>query len=304
MERKEAAQLRVHMARLNGHVATLKELVEKDPVDRDTVDEQVHSIDFMIDYVRRLIRGAEPMDSRNAARMRHHVAELEQDVATLLGMNTDELGPLDKQLKVAAATLRHIHSHTERGGFRRWCVQPRRWSVHDELPASPLKQGLPVVQEEEKATSSVGRAPLPIGLILAVITDSVVDGMLIGLASSVSTESGGLMAIATAIEMGFLGYSFACAVSKTGDRLVSTAIIALPPIFMLGAASAASAGATYVEDSPAFVGLVAFALVALLFLVVDELLAEAHEKEESSDWRVSMWLYIGLLISIALDVIL
>jgi zinc transporter ZupT len=285
------------MTRLNGYVATLKDLVEKDPVDRDAVDEQVHSIDFMIDYVRRLVRGAEPMDSGNAARMRHHVAELEQDVATLLGMNHDECGKLDKQLKVAAATLRHIHSHTDRGGFRRWCVQPRRWQSQDELP------GLLAV-DEEKATSSGRRPPLPIGLILAVLTDSVVDGMLIGLASSVSTESGGLMAIATAIEMGFLGYSFACAVSKTGDRLISTAIIALPPIFMLGAASAASAGATYVEDSPAFVGLVAFALVALLFLVVDELLAEAHEKEESGDWRVSMWLYIGLGISIALDVIL
>ena len=51
-------------------------------------------------------------------------------------------------------------------------------------------------------------------MILAVVVDSGVDGMLIGLAGSVARSSGCLMAIATAIEMGFLGYSFACSLTK------------------------------------------------------------------------------------------
>lgn len=54
---------------------------------------------------------------------------------------------------------------------------------------------------------------------------------------------------------------------------------------------------------------------AVLFLVLDELLLEAHEKDESEvgrcelglrmrqGWTVSVWLYVGLLLSIAFDVL-
>jgi len=145
---------------------------------------------------------------------------------------------------------------------------------------------------------------VPWGLIFAVVIDAVIDGMLIGLAGSVAYTSGLLMALATAIEMGFLGYSFACSLTKSVRRLTATIILGLPPLAMLGAAAAATAGATYVEHMAAFCGLVAFALVAVLFLVVQELLVEAHEKEEGEAWHISVWLYMGLLLSITLDVLL
>jgi len=58
-------------------------------------------------------------------------------------------------------------------------------------------------------------------------------------------------------------------------------------------------GAYEAKSTPAFCG-----LIAVLFLVLDELLLEAHEKEESEGWTVSVWLYIGLLLSIAFDVLL
>jgi len=59
-----------------------------------------------------------------------------------------------------------------------------------------------------------------------------------------------------------------------------------------------------VEQTPVFAGLIAFALVALLFLVVQELIVEAHEKEGGELWYVSVFLYIGLVISFAMDMAL
>lgn len=143
---------------------------------------------------------------------------------------------------------------------------------------------------------------MPWGLVLAVLIDSVVDGMLIGLAGSVQFSSGLLMAIATAIEMGFLGYSFACSVMHPGkpSRYI---VLCIPPIAMLWAAMAAAALAIDVQKTATFTGLIAFAFVALLFLVLEELLVEAHEKDDSEAWHVSVWLYVGLFLSICLDVV-
>ena len=57
--------------------------------------------------------------------------------------------------------------------------------------------------------------------------------MLIGLASSVNRGSGALMAIATAIEMGFLGYSFSISLTDAVKRgvvgLLDTQAISFPP---------------------------------------------------------------------------
>merc|ERR1719401_48968 len=90
--------------------------------------------------------------------------------------------------------------------------------------ASPTSPGgiekLPELQlvpaHGEAATATPG--PVPWGLVLAVLVDSIVDGMLIGLAGSVALNSGWLMAVATAIEMGFLGYSFACSAARPAEQ--------------------------------------------------------------------------------------
>jgi len=271
------------IARLDARATALSMLVAEEEVDREAVDEEVHGIDFLLDAARRSCRKAEPVDVRNALRLREHAGELAEDVARVRGLDAHDLSAIDKQLKVIAATLRHVHSHVDRGVFRRWRPQPCRDTV---------------VQQPAPITS------VPWGLVVAVVVDSMVDGMLIGLAGSVAIESGWLMAMATAIEMGFLGYSFACSLTKTVQRCKAVAILALPPLTMLTASTVAFAGASDVEGQPSFVGLIAFALVALLFLVVEELLLEAHEKEGSEVWHISGWLYVGLLLSVILDAVL
>mmetsp|Transcript_122006 Transcript_122006/g.356463 ORF Transcript_122006/g.356463 Transcript_122006/m.356463 type:complete len:443 (+) Transcript_122006:77-1405(+) len=274
------------IARLDARSSALSLLVAEDEVDREAVDEEVHGIDFLLDAARRSCRKAAPIDLPNASRLREHAGELAEDISAVRGIDPSELSKIDKQLKVIAATLRHIHSHVDRGIFRRWRPQ------HVDR----------VAQDAAGGVIEIPTAKLPWGLVLAVVIDSILDGMLIGLAGSVALMSGGLMAMATAIEMGFLGYSFACSVVKSARRFRAVAILGLPPLAMLASSMTAFTGASYVEGQPSFVGLIAFALVALLFLVVEELLLEAHEKEGSEVWHISGWLYIGLLLSICLDV--
>mmetsp|Transcript_524 Transcript_524/g.948 ORF Transcript_524/g.948 Transcript_524/m.948 type:complete len:581 (-) Transcript_524:143-1885(-) len=285
----EGIKLRMTFTRLAAHANSLAESVQTDQIDREAVDEEIHGIDFLVDSARRITKGADPIDKRNAARLRFHVSELIDDVRKLTELDVGgSSNLLDRQLKVVAATLTTLHSHAESASFRRW--RPANYWKPPELKSD--------IGEE------IGMESCPWALILAVVLDSFVDGMLIGLAASVATGSGILMAIATAIEMGFLGYSFACSIVQSLRPCRASLVLALPPLAMLFAATAAGMGATIVEGTPAFVALIAFALVALLFLVVDELLSEAKEKEESGEWHVGIWLYLGLIASILLDVII
>eukprot|EP00933_Yihiella_yeosuensis_P010713 TRINITY_DN117526_c0_g1_i1.p1 TRINITY_DN117526_c0_g1~~TRINITY_DN117526_c0_g1_i1.p1 ORF type:complete len:463 (-),score=102.09 TRINITY_DN117526_c0_g1_i1:30-1418(-) len=296
-EKEEARSLRMAVSKLAAKSRSLSQLVAAEDVDREAVDEEVHIIEYLLDAARRRCRGIEPLEGRNAARLRHHVGELDEDIAKLLSISPDNLVATDKQLRVVIATLRHIHKHAEHGTFRRWGAKP---------PA-PRKQS--EVEEPPRKSSEVVDPPSPMstlqwGLVLAVVIDSCVDGMLIGLSGSVDKKTGWLMSMATAIEMGFLGFSFACSVSQGESNFLKKAILALPPFAMLATSLVSAVGADFIQGSAAFVGLIGFSLVALLFLVVEELLIEAHEKEGGSEWHVSMMLYVGLLLSIILDVLL
>ncbi|CAK9088872.1 unnamed protein product [Durusdinium trenchii] len=289
---EEYSRLTSAVSRLQAKCSTLRSLVDADEVDREAVDEEVHGLDFLVDSARRVCRGAEPIEPRNANRLRHHVSQLVAGIERLKQMDLKEPATVDAQLKETAACVRHIHSHAERATFRRW-RPPQR----EVVP-------LPTVEEGEASRDSLPSPTVPVGMILAVIVDSSVDGMLIGLAGSVARGSGCLLALATAIEMGFLGYSFACSLTKALRRpWVAVVILAMPPVTMLFASVLAFEGAYQAKSTPAFCGLIAFALAAVLFLVLDELLLEAHEKEESEGWTVSVWLYIGLLLSIGFDVL-
>lgn len=275
-----SGKLRMWLARLQAHSTALCRLVAAEQVDREAVDEEVHGIDFLVDSARRLCRGAEPMDRRSAKRLRRCVTQLIEDIEQLRQMDASQVRQIEKQLRVAGTALLQVHSVTEQATFRRWAPQP-----------------LPKKLDDAAAT-------VPWGLVVAVVIDSIIDGMLIGLAGAVDTKSGWLMATATTFEMGFLGYAFACSILKAAARpYTAVAILGLPPVSMLVSAAVACLTAGRMEHHPAFSGLIAFAMVALLFLVFQELLLEAQEKEDGEAWHISLWLYAGLLLSINVDMI-
>ena len=121
----------------------------------------------------------------------------------------------------------------------------------------------------------------PLGFIVAVAVDLIVDGLLIGVGFAAGAGTGRLLAIALTIELLSLG--LAVAVQLT-DRVAShgrllLSVIGLAILFTITAVT----GATLFRSLPdvMLATLLSFGVAALLFLVTEELLVEAHEVPET-----------------------
>ena len=146
--------------------------------------------------------------------------------------------------------------------------------------------------------------PFPFTFTLAVLVDSLVDGLLIGLSSAASDSksAGFVIAIALTFEMGFLALTFAAVMRKQPFVIAVLTLVAAPACLALGACGGAWAAET-LEDSPALhTALISFGIAALLYLVTEELLLEAHEgQEEEHVWYVDFFFFFGFMASFLLE---
>lgn len=135
------------------------------------------------------------------------------------------------------------------------------------------------------------------GLTVPIFIDSWMDGLLIGVVLVASTHAAGIMALATTIEMGFLGITFGAMLKPCGWRKWPLALLA--PVILVAGGGAGAVCADMLNANPAvFEGVVAFGASALLFLVTHELLTEASENMGKEDWHLSVWVFIGFLFVI------
>lgn len=131
-------------------------------------------------------------------------------------------------------------------------------------------------QLEHQATISNTAAGLSTGLLLATFIDVAVDGFIIGAGFAAGGETGTILALGLSVELLFLGLALASEATK-GWRIVAISgalggtvlIFALIGNMLLAGASHALIGGT-----------LAFSAAALLYLVTEELLMEAHTVEE------------------------
>lgn len=139
-------------------------------------------------------------------------------------------------------------------------------------------------------------------LVCAVCTDAAVDGFLIGLAFTASRSSGLCMSIATSLEMGFLGLSFSASVQNMTRSIPKhVSLVVMPPVLLTLVGVGGHAIGKLLQANPAlFIGFISFAIVALLFLVTQELLAEARKLAGDSK-RVNVMFFVGLLVGIFLE---
>jgi ZIP family zinc transporter len=132
----------------------------------------------------------------------------------------------------------------------------------------------------------------PTAMLGAVGIDIFIDGLVLGLAFVAGAKAGILLTIALTLEVLFLGLTL---VTELGDTVrprarvvaISAGIALMLP---LGAAAA-----TPVALLPPVViaGFLSFGLMALLYLVTEELLVEAHEKPDTP--LISSMFFIGFL---------
>lgn len=138
----------------------------------------------------------------------------------------------------------------------------------------------------------------PAGLLTAIGIDILVDGLVLGIGFSVGAKAGVLLTVALSLEVVFLGLSLSTELSDAGwSHLRTVAVTAgLMAMMPFGAFLA-----TPVVALPAAVvtGFLAFGLIALLYLVTEELLAEAHETPDRP-WVAAMF-FAGFLLLLLLE---
>jgi ZIP family zinc transporter len=131
---------------------------------------------------------------------------------------------------------------------------------------------------EHKAKISGSSAGLSTGLLMATFIDVATDGFIIGAGFATGGETGTILALGLSVELLFLGLALTSAatagwriIALSGALGLTVLMFAMLGSFLLAGASHAVIGGT-----------LAFSAAALLYLVTEELLMEAHEVEEKS----------------------
>lgn len=137
-----------------------------------------------------------------------------------------------------------------------------------------------------------GRWKSPAGLLGALGIDIFIDGLVLGLAFLAGAKAGMLLTIALTLEVLFLGLTVTEALGETvRSRLKIVALSgALALLLPLGAMAATPVAAL---SAPMIDAFLTFGLIALLYLVTEELLVEAHEKPDSP--LISAMVFVGFL---------
>lgn len=138
----------------------------------------------------------------------------------------------------------------------------------------------------------------PTGLLTAVGVDILIDGLVLGIGFAAGARAGLLLAIALTLEVLFLGVTVATELGEsTQSRAkivgITAALVLLLPIGALLAAPVAAL------PGPVLTAFFAFGLIALLYLVTEELLVEAHETPDRP-WVTAMF-FTGFLALLVLE---
>lgn len=147
---------------------------------------------------------------------------------------------------------------------------------------------------EQKETPSA----IPTSLLLASALDIALDGLLIGVSFAAGEKQGLLITIAMTLEVLFLGVATAAAMRGPGARrLVLVTMITFAVLLTAGA----GIGAYFLASaSPIMVdGVLSFGVAALLYLVTEELLTDAHEVDETP--ILTSMFFIGFLALLMIE---
>ncbi len=142
----------------------------------------------------------------------------------------------------------------------------------------------------------------PTSLLVTLGVDLLIDGLLIGIAFAAGAKKGFLLTFALAFEVFFLGLSASVALSKAGKSrtVMFSAAAGLALILLVGVA----VGDYFLSGLTgfAFDAILAFGAAALLYLVTEELLVEAHEARETP--LATAMFFVGFLALIIVEMFL
>jgi ZIP family zinc transporter len=136
------------------------------------------------------------------------------------------------------------------------------------------------------------------GLVIMVAVDIFIDGLVLGIGFAAGARQGFLLTVALTTEVLFLGLSLTGKLSESFQQpaKVLAFIVGLAVLLPIGAAVGIP-----VSHLPNFwiAAFFSFGLIALLYLVTEELLVEAHSGPEKP-WVTSLF-FVGFLLILLLD---
>lgn len=147
-------------------------------------------------------------------------------------------------------------------GLKLWTA---RLEHQDELKA-----------EAAHASGQAVAAALPMGLVLATLIDIAVDGFIIGASFTTGGNTGPILAIGLSVEMLFLGLALMSDALKGWRIVVMTLVLGVEVLGFALLGNWLLAGASHTVIGAAL----SFSAAALLYLVTEELLMEAHTVPE------------------------
>ena len=144
-----------------------------------------------------------------------------------------------------------------------------------------------------------GRARPMLMLMLPFLIDSLIDGVVVGI-SSKAAEQQWVIPVAVALEMGLATLGLGTLLGRGAGRWrsrVSGALMAVTYVIGLSVSLVITNGL----QGPALTGTLAFGTAALIYLVVEEVMKEAHARGEDDSGVVNVAFFIGLLCIWLLD---
>lgn len=151
---------------------------------------------------------------------------------------------------------------------------------------------------EGKAVRKVS-SQIPYRFLLVTGIDVLLDGSLLGIGFAAGARQGVLFTFALAIELLSLGLATSTILTELNRRTAIGSLVALATVFLIGA----SGGTLLLRgvSSEVLEIILSFGLAALLFLVTEELLVEAHEEAETP--LLTSMFFAGFLLFLILGMV-
>jgi len=142
------------------------------------------------------------------------------------------------------------------------------------------------------------RGPSP-GQLAPIGVDMLLDGLLVGIAMTAGMTQGLLLTAALALELFSLGLAMALTFGAARLPVRILAPTAIASLVIVGALL----GRVFLADASihTLAGLLSFGCAALLFLVTEELLIEAHESADNA--LTTAMFFVGFLVFLLLGMI-
>ncbi len=181
--------------------------------------------------------------------------------------------------------------------------------VHEARPAAVVGGfaiGLAVMLAirswaERSGKKAVSGAKQPSGLLATLGVDLLVDGLLIGVGFAAGAKEGLLLTVALATEGLFLGLAGSVAQSKAGVSRTRIVFVTagLASLIVIGAAAGSALLGGLSGAARELV--LSFGAAALLYLVTEELLVEAHEEPETA--ALTGTFFVGFVLLLVVEML-